>query len=189
MSPLLCIFHLQPWDNNTVCADPCSLIPTPDKEDDERVYPNSTCKPRVIAPSRGSPLPVLRSVPTLPRGFQVSYSILPFIPHSVDAFLPLCGPHFCCVFCCSWANREEVWKIMLNKEKTYLRDQHFLEQHPLLQPKMRAILLDWLMEVSLSLPVGFMKALSISSIFVYQDLCVFDSLDTFSISEAIWYIY
>lgn len=36
---------------------------------------------------------------------------------------------------------------MLNKEKTYLRDQHFLEQHPLLQPKMRAILLDWLMEV------------------------------------------
>ncbi|XP_045235645.1 G1/S-specific cyclin-E1 isoform X5 [Macaca fascicularis] len=96
----------QPWDNNTGCADPCSLIPTPDKEDDERVYPNSTCKPRIIAPSRGSPLPVL-----------------------------------------SWANREEVWKIMLNKEKTYLRDQHFLEQHPLLQPKMRAILLDWLMEV------------------------------------------
>uniref|UniRef100_A0A2I2ZTW4 Cyclin E1 n=1 Tax=Gorilla gorilla gorilla TaxID=9595 RepID=A0A2I2ZTW4_GORGO len=95
----------QPWDNNAVCADPCSLIPTPDKEDDERVYPNSTCKPQIIAPSRGSPLPVL-----------------------------------------SWANREEVWKIMLNKEKTYLRDQHFLEQHPLLQPKMRAILLDWLME-------------------------------------------
>ncbi|XP_003466681.1 G1/S-specific cyclin-E1 [Cavia porcellus] len=47
----------------------------------------------------------------------------------------------------NWANREEVWKIMLNKEKTYLRDEHFLQRHPLLQPKMRAILLDWLMEV------------------------------------------
>lgn len=39
---------------------------------------------------------------------------------------------------------------MLNKEKTYLRDKHFLQRHPLLQPKMRAILLDWLMEVSWS---------------------------------------
>lgn len=37
---------------------------------------------------------------------------------------------------------------MLNKEKMYLRDQHLLQRHPLLQPKMRAILLDWLMEVS-----------------------------------------
>uniref|UniRef100_A0A6I8P6X6 Cyclin E1 n=1 Tax=Ornithorhynchus anatinus TaxID=9258 RepID=A0A6I8P6X6_ORNAN len=46
-----------------------------------------------------------------------------------------------------WANRDEVWKIMLNKEQTYLRDKHFLQRHPLLQPKMRAILLDWLMEV------------------------------------------
>ncbi|XP_005400163.1 PREDICTED: G1/S-specific cyclin-E1 isoform X1 [Chinchilla lanigera] len=47
----------------------------------------------------------------------------------------------------NWANREEVWKIMLNKEETYIRDEHFLQRHPLLQPKMRAILLDWLMEV------------------------------------------
>ncbi|XP_004636877.1 G1/S-specific cyclin-E1 [Octodon degus] len=46
-----------------------------------------------------------------------------------------------------WANREEVWKIMLNKEESYMRDEHFLQRHPLLQPKMRAILLDWLMEV------------------------------------------
>lgn len=42
---------------------------------------------------------------------------------------------------------------MLNKEKTYLRDKHFLQRHPLLQPKMRAVLLDWLMEVS-GLPVN-----------------------------------
>uniref|UniRef100_A0A8C8ZY03 Cyclin E1 n=1 Tax=Prolemur simus TaxID=1328070 RepID=A0A8C8ZY03_PROSS len=98
-------FGGQPWDSNTVCANPCSLIPTPDKEEDEPVYPNSACKPQSFTPSRASPLPVL-----------------------------------------NWANREEVWKIMLNKEKTYLRDQHFMQRHPLLQPRMRAILLDWLME-------------------------------------------
>lgn len=50
----------------------------------------------------------------------------------------------------SWGNREEVWRIMLNKEKTYLRDEHFLQRHPLLQARMRAVLLDWLMEVSMS---------------------------------------
>ncbi|ERE60785.1 G1/S-specific cyclin-E1-like protein, partial [Cricetulus griseus] len=46
-----------------------------------------------------------------------------------------------------WGNREEVWRIMLNKEKIYLRDEHFLQRHPLLQARMRAVLLDWLMEV------------------------------------------
>ncbi|XP_046295320.1 G1/S-specific cyclin-E1-like [Marmota monax] len=93
----------QPWDNNT-WANPCSLIPTHDK--DALVYTNSTFEPQRSTPSRASPLPIL-----------------------------------------NWANREEVWKIMLNKEKMYLRDKHFLQRHPLLQPKMRAILLDWLMEV------------------------------------------
>ncbi|XP_062032911.1 G1/S-specific cyclin-E1 [Lepus europaeus] len=96
----------QPWDSDVIHADPCSSIPTPDKEEDEPVYANSTFDPHSLAPARASPLPVL-----------------------------------------DWANKEEVWKIMLNKEKKYLRDQHFLQRHPLLQPKMRAILLDWLMEV------------------------------------------
>ncbi|KAK2499951.1 hypothetical protein MC885_019160, partial [Smutsia gigantea] len=96
----------QPWDGNAACENPCSLIPTPDKEEDELVYPSSANEPQSFMPSRASPLPVL-----------------------------------------NWANREEVWKIMLNKEKMYLRDKHFMQRHPLLQPQMRAILLDWLMEV------------------------------------------
>lgn len=37
---------------------------------------------------------------------------------------------------------------MLEKDKTYTRDVHMMDKHPHLQPKMRAILLDWLMEVS-----------------------------------------
>nr|KAF6406319.1 cyclin E1 [Molossus molossus] len=91
----------QSWDGNAACENPCSLIPTPDKDEDELAYPTSTHKPPGARPARASPLPVL-----------------------------------------NWANREEVWKIMLNKEKTYFRDKHLLQRHPLLQPKMRAILLD-----------------------------------------------
>lgn len=96
----------QPWAGSAACENPCSLIPTPDKDDNELVYPISAHKPPGARPPRASPLPLL-----------------------------------------NWANREEVWRIMLNKEQMYLRDQHLLQRHPLLQPKMRAILLDWLMEV------------------------------------------
>ncbi|XP_066050764.1 G1/S-specific cyclin-E1 isoform X1 [Chamaea fasciata] len=46
-----------------------------------------------------------------------------------------------------WANRDDVWKNMINKEETYMRDKFYMQRHPQLQPKMRAVLLDWLMEV------------------------------------------
>lgn len=36
---------------------------------------------------------------------------------------------------------------MLNKELKYFHDKSYLQRHPKLQPKMRAILLDWLLEV------------------------------------------
>ncbi|XP_029688328.1 G1/S-specific cyclin-E1-like [Takifugu rubripes] len=48
----------------------------------------------------------------------------------------------------SWASKDVVWSNMLEKDKAYTRDVHMMEKHPHLQPKMRAILLDWLMEVS-----------------------------------------
>ncbi|KAM6977869.1 G1/S-specific cyclin-E1 [Aplochiton taeniatus] len=47
-----------------------------------------------------------------------------------------------------WASNDVVWNNMLEKDKCYTRDVHVMEKHPHLQPKMRAILLDWLMEVS-----------------------------------------
>ncbi|MBN3295374.1 CCNE2 protein, partial [Amia calva] len=50
--------------------------------------------------------------------------------------------------CLSWGSSEDVWIKMLNKELKYVHDKSFLTQHPKLQPKMRAILLDWLLEVS-----------------------------------------
>lgn len=48
-----------------------------------------------------------------------------------------------------WADREAVWTNMVRKdEKASLsRDVNMFEQHPGLQPRMRAILLDWLIEV------------------------------------------
>ncbi|KAF0032016.1 hypothetical protein F2P81_016571 [Scophthalmus maximus] len=48
----------------------------------------------------------------------------------------------------SWASSDDVWIKMLNKELKYVHDQSYLQRHPRLQPKMRAILLDWLLEVS-----------------------------------------
>lgn len=48
----------------------------------------------------------------------------------------------------SWASKDAVWNNMLEKDKSYTRDVHMMDKHPHLQPKMRAILLDWLMEVS-----------------------------------------
>ncbi|XP_056878623.1 NLR family CARD domain-containing protein 3-like isoform X31 [Takifugu flavidus] len=63
----------------------------------------------------------------------------------------LCGfLHFpnCRLETLSWASKDVVWSNMLEKDKAYTRDVHMMEKHPHLQPKMRAILLDWLMEVS-----------------------------------------
>lgn len=40
---------------------------------------------------------------------------------------------------------------MLNKELKYVHDKSYLQRHPKLQPKMRAILLDWLLEVSMKI--------------------------------------
>lgn len=47
-----------------------------------------------------------------------------------------------------WASKDVVWNNMLEKDRSYSRDMHVMEKHPHLQPRMRAILLDWLMEVS-----------------------------------------
>ncbi|KAI4898642.1 hypothetical protein NFI96_025998 [Prochilodus magdalenae] len=46
-----------------------------------------------------------------------------------------------------WASKDDVWNNLLKKDELYLHDMHVMERHPSLQPKMRAILLDWLMEV------------------------------------------
>ena len=49
-----------------------------------------------------------------------------------------------------WANRQELWNLMVKKETgMYVRQtgQTLMARNPVLQPGMRALLLDWLMEV------------------------------------------
>ncbi|CAH3139955.1 unnamed protein product [Porites lobata] len=46
-----------------------------------------------------------------------------------------------------WADPKEVWSIMLHKDRKYCRDPLYFRRHSFLQPRMRAILLDWLTEV------------------------------------------
>lgn len=47
----------------------------------------------------------------------------------------------------SWACSQEVWQNMLQKENRYVHDKHFEVLHSDLEPQMRSILLDWLLEV------------------------------------------
>ncbi|KAK7067142.1 G1/S-specific cyclin-E1 [Halocaridina rubra] len=47
----------------------------------------------------------------------------------------------------NWADQDEVWSLMCSKDRSYVRRSDYLSQHPSLQARMRAILLDWLTEV------------------------------------------
>ena len=50
----------------------------------------------------------------------------------------------------NWADRQQMWDLMAKKETGMYRRQEkeaLLAKHPALQPRMRAILLDWLIEV------------------------------------------
>ncbi|XP_053414961.1 G1/S-specific cyclin-E2 isoform X2 [Nycticebus coucang] len=46
----------------------------------------------------------------------------------------------------SWGCSKEVWLNMLKKENRYVHDKHFEVLHSDLEPQMRSILLDWLLE-------------------------------------------
>lgn len=61
-----------------------------------------------------------------------------FIP-VVKNFMPL--PEL------DWADPKEIWSNMLQKDRKYCRDPLYFRKHSFLQPRMRAILLDWLTEV------------------------------------------
>ena len=46
-----------------------------------------------------------------------------------------------------WDDVNEVWQAFVDREKMYYPQPAYLEQHPQLKPKMRAKVLDWLIEV------------------------------------------
>ncbi|GFY58847.1 hypothetical protein TNIN_324911 [Trichonephila inaurata madagascariensis] len=45
-----------------------------------------------------------------------------------------------------WVEQKELWHSMVLKDMVYVRDSRMLQRHPDLEPRMRAILLDWLTE-------------------------------------------
>ncbi|XP_070702691.1 G1/S-specific cyclin-E2-like isoform X2 [Pempheris klunzingeri] len=47
-----------------------------------------------------------------------------------------------------WGSSEDVWVKMVRREQNYTHSKSFMLQHPTIQPRMRSILLDWLIEVS-----------------------------------------
>jgi cyclin E len=48
----------------------------------------------------------------------------------------------------TWASNQELWDIMKNKIIIYKYEQNYLRKHPGIEPQMRAILLDWVMEIA-----------------------------------------
>ncbi|KAK9526503.1 hypothetical protein VZT92_015200 [Zoarces viviparus] len=64
-------------------------------------------------------------------------------PTSTDSLVrPSPLPHL------GWGSPEDVWLKMVGREHNYRHSKSFMQDHPSIQPKMRAILLDWLIEVS-----------------------------------------
>ncbi|XP_034057513.1 G1/S-specific cyclin-E2-like isoform X2 [Gymnodraco acuticeps] len=47
-----------------------------------------------------------------------------------------------------WGSPEDVWVKMVGREQNYTHSKSFMQKHPAIQPRMRSILLDWLIEVS-----------------------------------------
>ncbi|XP_063293499.1 G1/S-specific cyclin-E1 [Pelobates fuscus] len=47
----------------------------------------------------------------------------------------------------SFADGDEVWRNMVEQDRDYPRSSNWLKKHPELDTRMRAVLLDWLMEV------------------------------------------
>ncbi|XP_075962047.1 G1/S-specific cyclin-E2-like [Anarhichas minor] len=64
-------------------------------------------------------------------------------PTSTDSLvLPSPLPHI------GWGSPEDVWVKMVGREHNYRHSKSFMQEHPAIQPTMRSILLDWLIEVS-----------------------------------------
>lgn len=69
---------------------------------------------------------------------------------NVSCFVtPLSELRLCPLPALAWAESKDVWKLMCRKDEiaSLERNPDMLAYHPGLQPRMRAILLDWLIEV------------------------------------------
>ena len=83
-------------------------------------------------------------VPSTPADFQqLSCTTFTFPRHCDNSRMPL--PSL------NWADSEDFWMFLKEKDREYPKFGKYMDQHPALQPKMRTILLDWLIEVGCGL--------------------------------------
>ncbi|CAB3980819.1 G1 S-specific cyclin-E1 isoform X1 [Paramuricea clavata] len=79
-------------------------------------------------------------VPSMPVDCpQLSCMTFSFPRHCDDSRTPL--PIL------NWADSEDFWTFLKDKDREYPKFGQYMGHHPSLQPKMRTILLDWLIEV------------------------------------------
>jgi hypothetical protein len=84
----------------------------------------------------------LSQVPSTPADcLQLSCMTFSFPRHCDDSRTPL--PIL------NWADSEDFWTFLKDKDREYPKFGQYMGHHPTLQPKMRTILLDWLIEVGL----------------------------------------
>ena len=88
-------------------------------------------------------------VPSKPKVDEYSESILKYYAQfkasaggeeHEDAFSPM--PKL------NWANGADLWRVMRLKESKYGHDFMYMKRHQGIEPQMRSILLDWLVEIS-----------------------------------------
>ncbi len=48
----------------------------------------------------------------------------------------------------TWANNNDLWKVMRLKDLQYKHDFNYLRRHAGIEPQMRSILIDWLVEIA-----------------------------------------
>lgn len=95
-----------------------------------------------VALKRKKPLPQKSPKAKVKRGIDPEDGYLCYVTPSADLRL-------CPLPALAWANADEVWRLMCRKDDraSLERDPRMLSNHPGIQPRMRAILLDWLIEV------------------------------------------
>ncbi|KAL6461315.1 hypothetical protein MHYP_G00294590 [Metynnis hypsauchen] len=127
-------------------ADVAVHLQDPDEEVAEMTRKKQCPSPTSWNPSPSCTSPC-RRIPTPDKAEEpVAISSVGFTQYtSRNIFVTPTRPSPLPALC--WASKDDVWSNLLKKDKLYLHDTHVMERHPNLQPKMRAILLDWLMEV------------------------------------------
>jgi len=117
----------------------------PITEDDQQTGTAVSSSPDVVLPVVNNTTPTLTADTSTSRPAAADVSAAPrCVLTPVDQ-----RPNPLPVF--EWADSRQMWETMMLKEELpgYRRDSSWFTRHPL-QPRMRTVLLDWLMEVTLS---------------------------------------